>query len=337
MTNTHSKSRRLLAAITTAVALTALAGCTSAGNGNPQESGDDRLSIIHLSQAAESDASYSINLNGMKAAAEDLDVDLTIRSLPEGQIGEAAPYSRLLDQAAAEGADGFVFTDAHPEALNEQIRAIAEDTPVMLTAAGAGQVDATGAIGIVAPDEYALGELSAQRMVDAGVEHPLLITIVPGIPLVDDRNNGFLSVYDVADVNVLALPTDILGTPTSITNAIEAALVGDTSIDGVFSVGVLFNPSMLSVREGLGDRAEDVMWASIDIGEQARNALEAGELAFAADQQAYLQGYLTLQSLVFNIRYGFTPALRELLVEPGFVTPDNYADYAVNVDSGVRG
>ena len=50
-------------------------------------------------------------------------------------------------------------------------------------------------------------------------------------------------------------------------------------------------------------------------------AVEAGEIGFAVDQQAYLQGYLPIEMLALRARYGILPAQRDVVATgPNFVT-----------------
>ena len=51
-------------------------------------------------------------------------------------------------------------------------------------------------------------------------------------------------------------------------------------------------------------------------------ALKDGQVAYAVDQQQYLQGYLPVIALDLYTKYGLLPA-NDILSGPGFVTKDN--------------
>jgi simple sugar transport system substrate-binding protein len=55
------------------------------------------------------------------------------------------------------------------------------------------------------------------------------------------------------------------------------------------------------------------------------DAVSAGRLLFAVDQQAYLQGYLPVVLLAERARYGLFPAVSGGVIPtgPNFVTKDN--------------
>ena len=94
--------------------------------------------------------------------------------------------------------------------------------------------------------------------------------------------------------------------------------------------------AVFAARESLGDRADDIHWASVDLGEQVVTALENGEIDFALDQQQWLQGYESVKILDLYIRYGITPADFHILTRPLFVTSDLLDRYAASIEAGVR-
>jgi simple sugar transport system substrate-binding protein len=58
-------------------------------------------------------------------------------------------------------------------------------------------------------------------------------------------------------------------------------------------------------------------------------------MAFAIDQQQYLQGYLPVILLLNYIRYGVMPGAN-VLTGPGFVTKDNAAKVIAWAKAGYR-
>jgi len=60
---------------------------------------------------------------------------------------------------------------------------------------------------------------------------------------------------------------------------------------------------------------------TFDLGPDVLTDVEAGKIAFAVDQQAYLQGYLPIQMLTQRARYGLFPAQGDVIATgPHFVT-----------------
>jgi simple sugar transport system substrate-binding protein len=68
----------------------------------------------------------------------------------------------------------------------------------------------------------------------------------------------------------------------------------------------------------------DVAVATFDLGPEVLAAVRRGELRFAVDQQAYLQGYLPVVALAQNARYGLFPGEGTVIpTGPRFVTRDD--------------
>jgi simple sugar transport system substrate-binding protein len=65
---------------------------------------------------------------------------------------------------------------------------------------------------------------------------------------------------------------------------------------------------------------------TFDLGPDVLRAVQSGRLAFAVDQQAYLQGYLPVVFLAERARYGLFPAQGDVIpTGPNFVTKANAA------------
>jgi simple sugar transport system substrate-binding protein len=66
-------------------------------------------------------------------------------------------------------------------------------------------------------------------------------------------------------------------------------------------------------------------------------ALRAGQVEFAVDQQPFLQGYLPILFLTQNARYGLIPAKGTLLpTGPSFVTRKNASAVRALTRQGIR-
>ena len=47
---------------------------------------------------------------------------------------------------------------------------------------------------------------------------------------------------------------------------------------------------------------------TFDLGPDVLKAVQGGQIGFAVDQQAYLQGYMPIEMLALRARYGILPA-----------------------------
>ena len=318
---------------------TETAGTGEASSDAPSQ-GDsgEALDLIFVSHAAVSDPFWVIVNNGFEEALGDFG-DSGVYRAPSGTTYDVAQHLDVLEQAIAADPDGLIVTNQVPNSLTPVIaRAVDAGIPVVVAnAGGAEAAKETGALAYVGTDEEEAGRLAGERLASMGAKRPILVTTVAGFsPTVDNRNAGFESAFPEGDVIVLGLPRENLGNASAMTAAIEATLTQNPDADAVFSIGSLLSPPMLAARESLGDRADDMHWASIDLGEQVVTALENGEMDFALDQQQWLQGYESVKILDLYIRYGLTPADFHILTGPSFVTADLLDRYAASIEAGVR-
>ena len=73
-------------------------------------------------------------------------------------------------------------------------------------------------------------------------------------------------------------------------------------------------------------RAPDVKIGTFDLGPDVLKAVRGGRIAFAVDQQAYLQGYWPIEMLALRARYGIVPGQGDVIATgPNFVTRANAA------------
>jgi simple sugar transport system substrate-binding protein len=97
---------------------------------------------------------------------------------------------------------------------------------------------------------------------------------------------------------------------------------------GAQGVLAMNGPSGVAAARGLADDP-DVTIGSFDLGPDVLNLVKNGKIAFAVDQQAYLQGYLPVVLLAERARYGIFPAQGDVIpTGPNFVTAAN-ADKAI--------
>ncbi len=311
-------------------AAAALAGCGSSDSGSSTaadrgqgSSEGDPLHFIFVSSDPSSQETGAIIDNGMSAAADELGVDAEYRSTKALEF-TPIELKRLLEDAIAAKPDGLIVTDTEPKSLNPTIAAAAEaGIPVVIANTGLGQTRATKALTYVGNDETASGRLGGEKLAAAGASHALLITLPPGVPLVEEREEGFEEGFG-GEVTKLAIRE--FNDTTAATNAVLASLQKDSSIDAVFALGSALSPAELAAEKQLGDGAGGLEWATIDIGSQVLQAIEAGQMSFALDQQPYLEGYLPVLYLKQYLELGLSPVQEQVPTGPALVDRENAAE-----------
>jgi simple sugar transport system substrate-binding protein len=264
-------------------------------------------------------------LKGFELAGSQLGANVVYRGNQDPNIWAAAgDMKRMLENAIASKPDGLIVADTYPEVLNDTIKAAVDSgIPVVLSNTGLNQGRIVGALGYVGTDETQLGEVGAARLRDLGAKNILVVSIPPGVPLVDARIAGIKKGVAPAKATIVELPIEALSDSTRLVNTMLAAVQKDPTIDGIFSIGSCCGPAMVAVREQLGDRAKGMRFGTIDVGGPVIDALKDKQIDFAIDQQQFLQGYLPVLMLVNYLRYRIVPADETYHSGPGLVTSEN--------------
>ncbi len=74
-------------------------------------------------------------------------------------------------------------------------------------------------------------------------------------------------------------------------------------------------------NEGLS--AGDVIHGTFDLSPEINENIKNGLTLFGIDQQPFLQGYNSVQTLVLLLRHGVSPTMPVTPTGPGFVTAEN--------------
>ena len=96
-------------------------------------------------------------------------------------------------------------------------------------------------------------------------------------------------------------------------NTISSALQSDPDIDGILALGPTGAAPALAAVQDVGS---DAQLATFDLSPEVLDAIEAGEMAFAVDQQQYIQGYLPIVFLTLY-RRNLTPSVAACRSSPG--------------------
>ncbi len=312
------KRRLRIVAILTVTILTTL-GITTA------QAADIRLVVVSHGQA--SDPFWSVVKNGVDQAAKDMDVRVEYRA-PD--VFDMIVMSQLIDATVASKPDGLIVSIPDAEALGDSIRAAVEaGIPVVSMNSGADVRKGLGALMHVGQGEYEAGLGAGDRMKSAGVKRGLCVNHEQGNVALDTRCKGFEDGLG-GKVDTLAVSTD----PTAIQNAVAAYLTKNQDIDGILTVGPLSGEPTLAALEEEG-LLEKMQLGTFDLSPVVLDSLSKGKMAFAIDQQQYLQGYLPIVVLTLFNKYGLSPGA-DVQTGPGFVTKDNAAQVVDLSKQGIR-
>ena len=254
--------------------------------------------------------------------------------LKKGGSGVPEEQAQLVEAYTSEGVDGIIVSLANPEAMQDAVTAaVAAGIPVITINSGADQWKDLGALNHVGQSEFVAGQGAGEKMSEAGAGKVLCVMHEEGNVGLEERCGGLEDTFtgEVERFNVATTGTaDIAGTEASI----QDKLISDDSINAILTL----NPDVAAAANNAVKAAgTEVAIATFDLSPDVLEAIEAGEIMFAIDQQQYLQGYLPVIFLnLYNTNLNVVGGGLPVLTGPGFVDASNAADVKALADAGTR-
>jgi simple sugar transport system substrate-binding protein len=323
MSDRGRRTPALLAAALAALAMV-LAACTGptaesettspgGGGGGGVFDPNAPLDFAVITHGSEGDAFWSVVKNGAEAAGHELGVKVTYVS-----NGDPGAQAKLIDNAVAQGKTGIVVSMANPDALKSSIEAAVQaGVPVVTINSGATRSKEFGAIAHVGQDEKIAGRAAGERFKQAGKKHLLCVIHEAGNSGLNERCDG---ARDGFGGQVENLQVDI-SNPTDIEARIRGALQTNPDVDGVLTLSSQVADRAVTAAQGARSDAEI---ATFDLNTGVVDAVRAGRILFAVDQQQYEQGYLPIMMLKLYRQNGNTlGGGQSVLTGPGFVDESN--------------
>ncbi|MCK2216360.1 sugar ABC transporter substrate-binding protein [Actinomadura sp. ATCC 31491] len=314
----------------------ALTGCSSSGGGqsgqsapaaaSPAQQGGGGAKYAVITHGGAGDAFWDVVKNGAEAAGKQYGVTVTYQG-----DGDPAKQSQLIDQAVSEKVDGLVVSMANPDALKESIgKAVAAKIPVVTINSGADSSKAFGALTHVGQSEDVAGRGAGEQLKAAGVTKLLCVVHEAGNIGLDQRCKG---AEQTLGGTVERLQVDI-GNLADVTSKVTAKLQSDKQVNGVLAL----NPAVaVAARDAIKDAGSPAKLATFDLSADVVDAVKAGEILFAVDQQQYLQGYLPITFLhLYTANLNTVGGGLPVNTGPGFVTKDNADQVAKLAAAGTR-
>ena len=272
-----------------------------------------RIAVVTHGQASSS--FWAIVRNGVEAAGRQMDVVITYKA-PD--VYSLDHMTTLIDQAVAAKPDGLVVSLPEPGLASAIKRAVAAGIPTVTINSGSDQYKQLGVLAHVGQPEGDAGFKAGQRLARAGARRALCVNLMIPNQGLDARCAGLARAMRAAGGRASSIRVDDQSpsAPQKIAKA-----VADTRADGVLATNSVSGLAAVKALAG-----QDVPIGTFDLGPDILKAVQAGKLAFAVDQQAYLQGYLPVVFLAERARYGLFPAQGDVIpTGPNFVTRANAA------------
>ncbi|MEW2399008.1 sugar ABC transporter substrate-binding protein [Streptomyces sp. NPDC046862] len=338
MVRFHPRSRRVapLVALAASSALL-IAGCSSSSGGKKAEEGGDnasagkantpRMTIALVTHQAPGDTFWDIVRKGAEAAAAKDNVKLIYSADPN-----AGNQANLVQNAIDQKVDGIAVTLAKPDALKDVVgKAEKAGIPVVGLNSGLSDWKSLNLLEFFGQDETVAGEALGKKLNEEGAKHAVCVVQEQGNVGLEQRCAGVKKTFEGKTENLNVNGTDM----PSVKSTITAKLKQDSSIDQVVALGA---PFALTAAQSVDEAGSKAKVATFDLNKDLTSAIKDGDIEFAVDQQPYLQGYLSIDSLwLYKNNGNYMGGGEEpVLTGPAFVDKSNVEKVAAFAAKGTR-
>jgi simple sugar transport system substrate-binding protein len=285
--------------------------------------------IIVVTHGQASDPFWLVVRNGVETAAKETGSDVEYQAT--GQFDLPA-MSKLVDAAVASKPDGLVVSIPDAVFLSKSIQAaVTAKIPVISINSGLDVSKKLGCLMHIGQEEESAGREAGQRLKALGVKQAVILNQELGNVALDQRTKGFRDGFEGPFHHVQVLPVKIDFMECH--DAVAAYLQKNQEVDGILALGPAAAEPALQVLDEMG-LVDRVKLCTFDISPRVIQALTQKQMAFALDQQQWLQGYLPVIFLANYVKYGSILQNDLILTGPSFVTPENAEQVANLTNKG---
>ncbi|OUD04623.1 sugar ABC transporter substrate-binding protein [Streptomyces swartbergensis] len=347
-------SRRGLTALSLlALTATALTGCasgkatggdtgqaTASSGGGTTTAKTGKVSIVVIGGKSD-DPFFSTVKRGVEDATKLVKAGGgTVTYLGPANYDNLGPdVAKLTQTAISQNPTAILVPDWVPENQDSAIKqAIAKGITVFIyNSGGIEAANKVGAVKYIGSDDYQAGKAGGVKFAEEGAKNILCVNTVPGAANSEARCKGIKdgATSKGSSSKQLPLPSSNFGNPSAVTQAIKGALLQDSSIDAVVTIGVGDADSAASAikQANVGSK---VKLGTFDLSQSQLDRIKAGTQLFAIDQQPYLQGFYVVSMANQYLSYGVLPPQNPILTGPLLVTKDNVDKAIAGAKAGVR-
>ena len=273
-----------------------------------------------------SDPFWGAVQQGFDQAVKDLGVEGQWKA-PADFNDIVAVYTKMFEAAIASRPAAIAVGNFFPDPTEPLIKQAAEaGIPVVIINSGGDKFAELGAIGFIGEDSYQMGYQGGKVAAANGVKNGLCINQIAANPVLELRCKGYIEAVAEGggQAKMVTLASEDIGNSQKVQAAVSAMLMQDPTIDGVVTLGVAVAVDALESIKAVREAGRKVDLGTMDLGNTVLEAIEAGEMSFASDQQPFLQGYYGLMIPYLFNTYKLAPS-SITWVGPYMVTKDNAA------------
>lgn len=281
-----------------------------------------------VSHGAPGDTFWDLVRKGAEDAAAKDNIELRYSADPQ-----APNQANLVQTAIDSGVDGIAVTLPNAEAIGPVAqRAVEAGIPTVGLNSGMDQYASYGMSGFFGQDESVAGAAAGERLREEGAKKVLCVIHEQGNSSQEARCSGVRDgLGEEGDVELLYVNgQDLVAAQATM----QSKLSEDPSIDTVFGLQA---PVAMRAIDAVRDAGSEAQIATFDTNAELVEAIVDGRIAWAVDQQPYLQGYLAVDSLWLAKRSGATlGGGQPVYTGPSFVDKSNVDTIAEAAKAGMR-
>ena len=335
----RSRTRAMSIALIAVVALV-LAACSATGGKKAAEAAANpagiaaghantpRYTVAMITHAQPGDTFWDIIRAGATTAAAKDNITLNYSN-----NDDPTQQAQLIQDAINSKVNGIAVTDPDPAAICPEVqKAKAAGIPIVMFNAGVNNWQQCGAMEYFGQDETVAGIAAGKRLAAAGAKQVLCVLQAQGQVQLEARCAGVKQGLG-SEGTMSKLYVD--GTDSSaMLSSMTAELTKNKSIDAVITLGA---PVALVAIQAIATAHSPTKLYTFDTNAAEIAKIKSGAVQWAVDQQPYLQGYLSVDSLWLYLTNGnVLGGGQTVLTGPAFIDSSNVAQVAAYAARGTR-
>jgi simple sugar transport system substrate-binding protein len=282
-----------------------------------------RVTVAMVTHGPPGDTFWDLIRKGAETAAAKDNIELKYSAELQGP-----EQANLVQNAVDSKVAAIAVTLARAEALKTALQsATTAGIPFVAFNAGIDDWQAVGAKAYFGQDEKISGEAAGKRLASEGAKKVICVIQDQGNVALESRCAGVAAGFGGPVENLNVNGTDM----PSVQATITAKLQQDPTIDYVVTLGA---PIAMTATESVQNAGSQAKIATFDTNAALVDAIKAGKVQWAIDQQPFLQGYLAVDSLWLYLNNRNTiGGGQPTLTGPAFIDHSNIdaiAEYAKN-------
>jgi simple sugar transport system substrate-binding protein len=333
--NLRNTGRHTVTLAASLLLLVALVACSSTGgkpaaNGNGMNAGTantPRKVVAMIAHWGPGVAFADLVRKGAETAAAKDNIELRVSTDPD-----APTQANYVQSAIDSHVDGIAVTLAKPDAMASAVEAaIKAGIPVVALNSGFDAWKQMGISQFFGQDETLAGQQAGQRLAKEGAKKTLCVVHEQGNVSLEARCAGVKQGLGGGAIENLYVNGNDM---PSVQSTITAKLQSDPSIDHIMTLYSAIGMAAVSAKQTAGSNATI---ATFDTDAELVNAIKSGQVAWAVDQQPFLQGYLAVDALWLQMNNRNTiGGGNAVLTGPSFIDATNIDAIADLAKQGTR-